>query len=224
MQPHGNRPTFGGLLLQHVIVFLICVVFPGGVTLMAPATWLTFERSQETVRCTARTCVFFVVPFKTQRVAQVTGVSNRARSGTTRRERINRRDTGKTIQVDGEGFLQIHGVGDRLVEVSVSPASLDSLIGKSNDFLSSTKQGSTTIFAIANWKFGAIMGGLLTSFTLLYVVGYSLGFLKWSLGFLKWILTGLKRATSSPEMTHIRPALDAEKRVADADMDRSSQS
>jgi hypothetical protein len=190
MHLHGNRPPLGGMFLQHVIVFLICVVFPGGVTLMAPATWLTFERSGEMVRCTARTCVFFVVPFKTQQVEQVTGIIDRTRSGTTRRERINRRDTGKTIQVNGEGFLQIQGVGDQLVEVSVSPVSLDSVVGKSNDFLSSTKQSSTTIFAIANWKFGAIMGGLLTSFTFLYFVGYSLGFLK-------WILTGLKRATSS---------------------------
>ena len=51
------------MFLQHVIVFLICVVFPGAVTLMTPATWLTFERSEETVGCTARTCVFFAVPF-----------------------------------------------------------------------------------------------------------------------------------------------------------------
>ena len=49
MQNHGNGPTRSGMLLQHLIVFLICVVFPGGVTLMASATWLTFERSGEVV-------------------------------------------------------------------------------------------------------------------------------------------------------------------------------
>jgi hypothetical protein len=114
MQTEGNRPTIGGIFLQHVIVFLICVVFPGGVTMM-------------------------------------------------------------------ERILQIHGVGDQLAEVSVSPASIESVMTKSEDFLSSTKEGSTTIFAIANWKFGAIMGGLLTSFTVLYVIGYTLGALKWIL-------------------------------------------
>lgn len=190
MRTLGNRPTLGGMFLQHVIVFLICVVFPGAVTLMAPATWLTFERSEETVRCTARTCVFFVVPFKTQKIDQVTSISDRERSGRTERERKYGRTTDKIVHVDGEGFLQIHGVGNQLVEVSVSPVSLENVVGKSNDFLHPTQEGSTTIFAIANWKFGALMGGILTSFTLLYVVGYTLGFLK-------WILTGLKRATFS---------------------------
>lgn len=186
MQTYGDRPTLGGMLLQHVIVFLICVVFPGGVTLMAPATWLTFERNEDGVRCTTRTCVFFVVPFKIQEVDRVTGIGKRERAGRTERQREFGRTTNKTVEVDGEGFLEIHGVGDKQVEVSVSPASLESVVGKSNDFLTSTKQGSKTIFAIANWKFGGLMGGILTLFTLLYVVGYTLGFLK-------WILVGLKK-------------------------------
>ncbi len=124
MQTHGNRPTLGGMLLQHLIVFLICFVFPGVVTRMAPATWLTFERSGEAVHCTTRTCMFFVVPFKIQHVDQVTEISDRERAGTTKKEREFGRDTKKVVYADGEGFLQIHGVGDQLVEVSVSPASL----------------------------------------------------------------------------------------------------
>ncbi len=179
MQAHGTRPTSGGILLQHVIVFLICVVFPGGVTLMAPATWLTFERSGETVRCTTRTCMFFFVPFKIQHVDQVIGISDRERAGKTMKERKYGRDTHKIVHVDGEGFLQIHGMGDQLVEISVSPASLESVVGRSNEFLSSTQKGSKTMFAIANWKFGGLMGGGLTTFTILYVVGYSLGLLKY---------------------------------------------
>jgi len=192
MQTQGNRPTLGGMLLQHLIVFLICVVFPGGVTMMAPASWLTFARSQETVQCTTRTCVFFIVPFKKQHVENVTGISDRGRSATTKREIKLGRDTGNIIHVDGEGILQIHGVGDQLAEVSVSPASIESVMTKSEDFLSSTKEGSTTIFAIANWKFGAIMGGLLTSFTVMYVIGYTLGALKWILASL-----GKSNASSS---------------------------
>jgi hypothetical protein len=186
MQAQGNRPTLGGMVLQHVIVFLICVAFPGIVTSLAPASWLTFERSEESVRCTARTCVFFVVPYKTQHIDQVTGISDRERSGGIKRESKVGRDTNKQVHVDGEGFLQIHGVGDQLAEVSVSPASLESVVSKANDFLNTTKAGSTRIFAIANWKFGGLMGGILTLFTILYVVGYSLGLVK-------LILTGLKR-------------------------------
>ena len=60
-QTYENRLTFGGVLLQPVIVFLICVVFPGAVTFVAPATWLTFERRGEEVRCKTWTCMFFEV-------------------------------------------------------------------------------------------------------------------------------------------------------------------
>lgn len=185
IQTQETRPTSGGMLLQHAIVFLICVVFPGGVTMMAPASWLNFERSGGGVRCTTWTCMYFVVPFKIQHVEQVTGISDRERAGGRRRLREYGRNTNKYIEVDGEGFLQIHGAGDQMAEVSVSPASLVNVVGKSKDFLSSTSR-STTIFAIANWKFGALMGGLLTSFTMLYIVGYTLSFLK-------LILAGLKR-------------------------------
>ena len=187
MQSDGNRPTFFGMLLQHVIVFLICVVFPGIVTMLAPASWLTFERSEESVRCTTYTCVYFVVPYRIQQVNNVTEISDRERAGGIRRERKYGRDTKKKIHVDGEGFLQIHGVDDQIAEVSVSPASLESVSKKSNDFLSSNKERSTMIFAIANWKFGGLMGGILTLFTILYVVGYTLGLLK-------LIYTVLKRA------------------------------
>ena len=175
------------MLLQHLIVFLICVVFPGLVTCMVPATWLTFARSGDNVRCTTRTCAFFVVPYKIQHVDQVTGIGQRERAGSTERERKFGRTTDRTIEVQGEGFLQIRGVGDQFIEVSVSPASLDNVASRSNDFLSSTQQSSITIFAIANWKFGGLMGGTLTLFTILYVVGYTLGMLK-------WVAMGLKKS------------------------------
>ena len=107
--------------------------------------------------------------------------NSRKSSGRTERRRKFGSTTKENfaVKVDGEGFLQIHGIGDQLIEVSVSPASLETVAAKSNDFLASSKESSKTIFAMANWKFGAIMGGILTSFTLLYVVGYTLGFLTW---------------------------------------------
>ncbi len=178
-QTFGSRPTRGGMFVQHVIVFLICVVFPGATTMVAPATWLKFERSGETVRCKTWTCMYFVVPFKVQKVDQVQEVTHRERASKTERQREFGRTTTKTVTVEGEGFLQIHGPGDQLVEVSVSPASLISVLRKVNEFMNSTADGSKTIFTIANWKFGALLGGLLTLFTILYVVGYTLGFLKW---------------------------------------------
>lgn len=188
----GGRPTLGGMILQHVIVFLICIVFPGLVTLVAPASWVTLECEQEVVRCTTRTCMFFVVPYKVQRVDHVTEISERERAGGTKRERKYGRDTGKIIHVDGEGFLQIKGDDNQFAEVSVSPASLESVVKNAEDFVKSKREGTITLFTIANWKFGGIMGGILTSFTALYVVGYTLGAIKLLIGVPAKLIRGSK--------------------------------
>lgn len=174
----GSRPSVGETIVQHVIVFLICIVFPGLTTFFAPVSWVTFECNREVVGCTTRTCVFFVVPYKVQRVDKVLEISERERAGGTKRERKMGRDTGKTVHVDGEGFLQIKGVDNQFAEVSVSPASLKSVVEKAEDFLQMKQDGTMTLFTIANWKFGGLMGGILTSFSALYVVGYTLGAIK----------------------------------------------
>jgi hypothetical protein len=182
MSISAKKPTVGGLIGQHVIVFLICVVFPGAVTGLAPSTWISFVRKGESVDCTTRTCVFFVVPYSVKQVSNVTTIGSHERAGGTRKEMKNGRAKGKKINVDGEGFLEILGADSTKVEVNVSPASLESVVKACQDFLESREADSKTIFAIANWKFGAIMGGILTSFTVLYVVGYSMALL---LGILK---------------------------------------
>lgn len=176
-RPIGNRPTLGGLIMQHIFVFLICIVFPGAVTAICPAAWLTMERTSDGVRGKVRTCLFFVIPYKFQQVDYITEIGQRERAGRTEKQREFGRTTDKTVHVQGEGFLQIHGPGDQLLEVSVSPASLDRVAGRANDFLNGTEPGPVTIFVIANWKFGALMGGVLSLLTLLYIVGYSMEFI-----------------------------------------------
>ena len=179
MTPLGKKPSLREMLLQHAIVFLICVVFPGAATMMHPVTWLTFERRGTEVHCTARTCGFFIVPFKKQQLAGVVSVTHTERAGKTERKTQLGRTTNGYVHVDGKGFLQIHGDNSKEVVVSVSPVSLDSVQAKCDSFLNSPMAVSTTIFAIANWKFGGIMGGVLCMFTLLYIVGYSMQFLAW---------------------------------------------
>jgi hypothetical protein len=183
----SRRPTIGGIVLQHLIVFLICVVFPGGVTWMAPSTWVTFNRSEDIVSCTTRTCVYFIVPYRVERLDHVKSIEQHERTGGRKREKKLGRYTGKTIEVDGEGFLEIHGPQDQWIEVNVSPASLETVAGKASDFLASADKKSTTLFAIANWKFGGLMGGILTALTALYVFGTTLGLVK-------WVFTRLKRS------------------------------
>ncbi len=178
------RPTLGGLLLQHLIVFLICIVFPGLVTALAPASWIVLQRDGQAVQATMRTCVYFVVPFRVQTVDHVTAFHSREKASETRRERRYGRDTGNSVHVDGEGYLQVVGPEDSLAEVSVSPVSLPRVLDICTEFLDAQQPQSKRIFVISNWKFGGIMGGILTSFTALYVVGYSLTLAQYGL---RWI-------------------------------------
>lgn len=178
MSLSGKKQSFKERLLEQLILFAGCVVFPGLVTFVAPASWLTFERSDHSVHCTARTCVFFVVPFRTQWIDEVEEIASRAREARTEKKRVAGRTTDQTVHVDGEGFLQIKGDQDRVIEVSVSPFSLERATEKANAFLKASEPQRQTLFVIANWKFGAIMGGILTSFTALYVVGYTLEFFR----------------------------------------------
>lgn len=170
----SQKTKWGEVALQHLIVFLICIVFPGLTTAVAPATWLTFERTTERLTCTARTCVYFIVPYKVQRVDQVVSIDHREREGEYHRVRKHGRDTNESVYSDGEGFLQILGENGQKAEVSVSPASLDSVLDKTTAILNTNTPGTRRLFVIANWKFGGLMGGVLTMFTALYVVGYSL--------------------------------------------------
>ncbi len=126
--------------------------------MMAPSTWLTFQRGEvgvsgeSGVTCTARTCVFFVVPFKVQRVQQVTEVTFRERAGAL--SGSGSMDATRTSSSCGRRRIPPNPrTGEEFAEVSVSPASIENVANKANDFVKSNQTGSTTIFAIANWKF-----------------------------------------------------------------------
>ncbi len=150
-----------------------------------PATWISLERSGADVHCTTRTCVYFVVPFKTQRVEKVTEIKQHEKAGENKQQMKQGRTTGSYVHVDGQGFVEILGKEQQKAEVSVTPASLEKVVAKLNHFLEANEGKTTTIFAIANWKFGGIMGGVLTMFTLLFVVGYSASFVKLLFRFFK---------------------------------------
>ena len=108
-----GRPSWKEMLLRHIIVFAICIVFPGLTTSFLPATWITFQRSGQSVNCTARTCVFFIVPFKVQSVQGVTSISHREKSGGSYRERSQGRETGNNVHRDGQGSVQIEHPGPK---------------------------------------------------------------------------------------------------------------
>lgn len=182
--PHRSllRRLAGYVVLQ-LLALAIFVGFPALWTAIAPVSWIRFERRDGQVSATARTCLLFVVPFKTRTVAPVTGVGERTVGGTISRERRPGRD--KVTQAEDEGFLIIQA-NDQFVEVPVTPFNLPSVIEQAEAFLNDPQAAECKLFVVANWKFSVIGGGLISLLTVLYAATLLVGVLLKAVHLFQW--------------------------------------
>lgn len=164
---------------------------PALVTAIAPVSWVTLERRDGHVAAVARTCLLFVVPYKTMTVEPVTGFGDRFVGGTVTRERRSGPD--RFTKSEDEGVLVIQGTGQS-AEVPVSPFSLGSVVEKAEAFLQDSQSTELKLFVVANWKFSVIGGGLISLLTVLYVVGVTMGLIFKLVRLFRWALTGSSAA------------------------------
>lgn len=106
-------------------------------------------------------CSFFVVPYWTALVDPVTGIDSRTREGSvTRTRRTGGSD--RCSKADDNGFLVIEGPNQNS-EVLVSPASLDEVEERAQEFLENDPQtGELNLFVVANWTLSLVFSGLAT--------------------------------------------------------------
>ncbi len=164
-RPRNQKTTLGSLALG----FVFCVLFPGFVTAIAPVSWVRFERTDKIVSATTKTCVFFVIPYKTQRISPVIGVGDHFIAGTLSSRRPGQSERDRTRSED-EAFLEIRGENSS-AQVSVSPVNIKSVLARSEEFLNDPAATELKLTVIANWKFGLIAGGFVSLLTVLYVTG-----------------------------------------------------
>lgn len=179
----SHPPSLRGKIISQTLAFLVCVIVPGLVTAIAPVSWLRFQRQGDHVTARADTCFFFIIPFRRQSVDSVTGVDQRTQDGSVSRYRRSGK-TDRYVQAESEGFLSIQGPQDEAV-VSVTPADIDAMASQIEGFLKDGQASDLRLFAVANWKFSILAGGLASSLTVLYVGGLLFGlgqFLLRSLG------------------------------------------
>lgn len=170
----GKKDTLGGMIFTQFIAFVGCIVFPALVTAIAPVSWVKFERQGESVRCQSKTCLLFVIPYKSFEAQPVIGIGDRFLAGT---ESVRRRPgPDKKTKSEDEGFLVVH-TQDASFEVPVTPFNLKSVAQQAKDFLDNPQLTQLNLFVVANWKFSVIAGGLVSLLTVLYVVGVSLAIL-----------------------------------------------
>lgn len=162
----------GVYLFTQALAFLALVGFPAFWTAFAPVSWITLERREETVSASVRTCLLFVVPYRQETLSPVTGFSDRIVDGTYSSSR-NRSNSSRTKSED-QGFLVIQNETQH-IEVQVSPASIESVIERSEAFLSDPQAEQLKLFVVANWKFSVFGGGLLAVLPVLYFGALILG-------------------------------------------------
>lgn len=162
----------GVYLFTQALAFLALVGFPAFWTAFAPVSWITLERREETVSASVRTCLLFVVPYKQEKLNPVTGFSDRFVGGTYSSSR-SRSNSSRTKSED-QGFLVIQNETQH-IEVQVSPASIESVIERSEAFLGNPQAESLKLFVAANWKFSVFGGGLLAVLPVLYFGALILG-------------------------------------------------
>jgi len=157
------RQSVGTLLLG----FVVFVGVPAFMTASAPVSWLSFWRNDGRVSAKIQTCVFFVFPYRTSILNDVTGVDS-----TFHRGDLIRRKAGEqhNHRAEDEAAIVLTEKEQTIV-IPASPISVDNLKKQIQGMLSNPEQKTLSLFTVANWKVGLIFAIPMSLFTVLYVVG-----------------------------------------------------
>ena len=162
------KPKYG--LFEFVLGGLFCVGVPALMTAMAPVSWLELRREGQQVNATVQTCIFFVIPYRTKELTDVRSVDSTVRVGQRVRDNNHKEHT-----PESEGMLTLQsGNAESKLSISVSPASIDAVKRQVSSLIEDKQQTKTTLFTVANWKFGLIFAIPVCLLTVLYVVGWSI--------------------------------------------------
>ena len=176
MAKSGKRPQPKYGLFEFLIGGLFCVGVPALMMAIAPVSWLEFNRIDDRVSAKAQTCLLFVIPYRTQELADVKEVTTTFKLGDMQHQR---RGDNKQGRAESKGSVVLHGpkqgeADGEIVQVSVSPASTGSVETRIKEFLADPQQKTLSVFTVANWKVGVIFAIPASLLTVLFVIGWSI--------------------------------------------------
>lgn len=164
------KPKHG--LFEFLLGGLVCLGVPALMTAIAPVSWLEFTRAGDQVRVKTQTCLFFVIPYRVQELADVKRIETTFHRG----ENLHKRPgDGKRGRAEDQAGLVLHGPREgESVSISVSPVSIKTVEAQVKSFLDDDQQQNLSLFAVANWKFSVIFAIPMCLLTVLFVVGWSI--------------------------------------------------
>lgn len=181
----GTKNRALNLFLQ-MFALLVCFGVPALVTGIAPVSYIQFQREGERVTFQAKTCFYFLIPYKTVTLDPVVSVGRDTIAGSvTRYRRTGQRD--KEVEAETQGFLVVRGKEEQEVQVPVTPHNLEAVVEKSRAFLTEGTAVPATsrelkMFVVANWKFSVLCGGLAMLLPVLVVACFGIELVRRVLG------------------------------------------
>lgn len=174
----------GGVVFSQLLALLVFVGVPAAVTAIAPVSRIHLERQAGQVSARTSSCLLFVIPFRVQTIAPVTGFDQRHVSGTVsaHSRRTNRDD----VKSEDQAWLVVVSQ-DQRIEVPVSPADMPPVRKQAEEFLSNPQATELKLFVVANWKFSVIGGGLVSLLTVIYAGTIAIGLLLKLVHLVQWL-------------------------------------
>lgn len=172
MAKSGKQPKPKHGLFEFLLGGLVCVGVPALMTASAPVSWLEFTRAGDRVAVKTQTCLFFVIPYRVNELADVKQIGTTFHEG----EKLHKRPgDGKRGRAENEASIVLHGPQEgQDVSVPVSPASIKSVEARVKAFLEDPQQQNLSVFTVANWKVGLIFAIPVCLLTVLFIIGWSI--------------------------------------------------
>ena len=146
-----RRLTWRGASVSIAVAALF-LAFAAVISLVAPVHVLALHRDgTRSVRADVRQNLWLVIPFRTQTLQVVTGVSTR----TYQAEASPPRRPADPVQPENQGFLILTGIHGSL-EISSSPQNLYDIERRVNQFLAGSEP-HIRLWAVSNWKVAVIV-------------------------------------------------------------------
>lgn len=170
------------LVITQAIAMVCFVVMPVVITLVVPFTDLEFQRTGSTAAVSVRRYVLLFVPWRTQRVENVTEIAADVTPEFRYRDTSeNRRKGVSNVTRVATGQLVILGDGPEVV-VQAAPELTASVTARFERFLAANNPEPVKIPVYASWNLSWLLGGAVTFLCALYVAGSIAAVLKFLFG------------------------------------------
>jgi hypothetical protein len=172
MRSKNQVNSVTSMVTTQAIAIFAFVFMPGLITYVVPRTTIQLRRVNDHASAVITKHILLVVPIQTTTIESLMGVESRVTAEKTRR-RLTREDRqrGRSLGTTfADGSVLLWGNGHK-VQIQSNPDDAPVQAQRIQGFIDDPAAEPMMILATAPWTLTYLLGGILTGFTVLYVVG-----------------------------------------------------